>query len=143
MIWRKPRSGTSVIGCYWRCVTAVSILLRRFQPRAFETTAQIPALRARVSRPSRSNMVKRIIGTVGSDPDISRAASMPSMSGIAKSSKTTSGFNSWNFLTPDQPSSASPQTVQWRERRMVPRTRRVTSESSTIRIRRDEILRPR
>jgi hypothetical protein len=33
------------------------------------------------------------------------------MSGIAKSSKTKSGFNSLNFLTPDHPSSASPQTV--------------------------------
>jgi hypothetical protein len=31
------------------CVTAVSILLRRFQPCAFDTTAQMPALWARVS----------------------------------------------------------------------------------------------
>jgi hypothetical protein len=35
-----------------------------------------------------------MIGTVASEPDISRAASMPSISGIAKSSKTKSGFNS-------------------------------------------------
>src|SRR6266436_2040725 len=47
---------------------------------------------------------------------------------------------------PDRPSSASPQTIQSRERTIVPRMRRVVSESSTIRIRksltRDDISAP-
>jgi hypothetical protein len=80
-------------------------------------------------------MVKRIKGTEGSAADICCAVSMPVMSGIDKSNKTTSGFSFWNFSTPVRPSSASPQMVQWRERNIVPTTRRVVSESSTINIR--------
>jgi hypothetical protein len=38
-------------------------------------------------------------------------ASMPSMSGIARSSRTKSGLSLRNLLTPDLPFSASPQTV--------------------------------
>src|SRR5258708_11153319 len=76
-----------------------------------------------------------IIGTVGFDADIQVATSIPLMSGIAKSSKTRSGINSLNFLTPVHPFSASPQTVHSRERTIVPRMRRVVSESSTMRIR--------
>jgi hypothetical protein len=115
-------------------VTAVSIVVRRVQHSPLETTAQTPALRAALSRPSKFNAVNIIIGTVGSIADIKRAASMPFISGIAKSNKTKSGMTSRNFFTPDQPSPASPQTVQCRERTMTPRMRRVTSESSTIKI---------
>src|SRR6266403_2192579 len=55
------------------------------------------------------NIVNMIIGTVGSDADIQLAASIPLMSGMAKSSNTKSGFTSLNFLPPDHPLSASPQ----------------------------------
>src|SRR6267143_3134522 len=79
-------------------VTAVSMVLSRFQLCVFGTTAQIPTFRAASSRPSATTAVKRIIGTLGSEPDIIRAASRPLMSGIDRSSKTTSGFSSWNFL---------------------------------------------
>jgi len=114
------------------------MLLSSFQHSPLETTAQMPALRAAYSSPSKFNIVNMIIGTVGSEADIHFAASIPLMSGMARSSKTRSGFNSLNFLTPDHPLSASPHTVQRRERTMTPRMRRVTSESSTIKIRRED-----
>src|SRR5260221_6372652 len=105
----------------------------------------MPALRAALSKPSKFKIVNMIIGTVGFEADIQVATSIPLMSGIAKSSKTRSGINSLNFLTPVHPFSASPQTIQSRERTIVARMRRVVSESSTIRIRksvRDNISAP-
>ncbi len=78
----------------WDCATAVSILFKRVQHSPLGTMAQTPALRAALSRPSKSNAVNIIIGTVGSDADIHLAASIPLMSGMAKSNKTKSGFSS-------------------------------------------------
>src|SRR5882757_8513814 len=116
-------------------LTRPSILPIRFHASFFGTMARIPASRASSSIPSISKIVNRISGTVGSAADINLAASMPLMSGIDKSSKTTSGLSWSNFWTPDTPSSASPQTVHFRERRMAPSIRLVISESSTIKIR--------
>jgi AraC family transcriptional regulator len=67
---------------------------------------------ASLSIPSVSTTVNKIRGTVGSDSVIHCAASIPLISGIDRSRITTSGLSSSNFLTPDHPLSASPQTNQ-------------------------------
>jgi len=105
-----------------------------FQPSNFETTLQIPAFRAALSSPQGSSKVNNTSGTEGSIACICLPASMPSISGMARSNSTKSGFSSRNFLTPDVPSSACPQTVQW-ELTIAETTRRVVWESSTINIR--------
>jgi hypothetical protein len=78
-------------------------------------------------------MVNITISVFGAQVAICRAASSPFITGICKSSSTTSGCNSFTFSTATLPFSASPHTSQSLFCSMVERKRRrIRALSSAI-----------
>jgi hypothetical protein len=80
-------------------------LVRILSHRNLDTRQKLPSLDL--------GTIALIPASAESDSFIHGAASIPLISGMDKSSTTTSGLSSSNFLTPDQPFSASPQTDQY------------------------------
>ena len=107
-----------------------------YRNNQFVATWAAPAFWASRSNVRELCMVCINIGSVAEDLEISRAALIPSMIGIATSRTSRSGFSSSVLTTASNPFTASPQTCQsaWLSIR-ARKTLRTAEWSSAIRIR--------